>query len=357
MAVINPVINPVMSPVVYNPTVKDSRWLTLDVCREYTRNKCTRTEDECRFAHPPPNVEVQNGRVMCCFDSIKGKCQRHDPPCKYLHPPQHLKEQLLQNGRHNLILKHLQMQVLMNGMHNIYPVMYDVNGGTAKSFTTSNCYAVAPIPGQETFMTHHYLVPNGTAFNPYYGPPYGAVPGMIPTLNTCGASVPISHQPMTGDSNQLVPVSHPSPVMEQQSVEQIEAVEQDNGNSNNNVATISMSTSSFLPCHSVSQCQPQVWQGSTPPSPSVFAVDSTGSAASFCQPVFFQGGNMEPGMAPVLKRGAIVGNKYGLPMYQAPPPPALAYQQMALAAMHLQQQPMYVPITIAGHPPPISPRY
>jgi len=30
--------------------------------------------------------------------------------------------------------------------------MYDVNGGTAKSFTTSNCYAVAPIPGQETFM-------------------------------------------------------------------------------------------------------------------------------------------------------------------------------------------------------------
>lgn len=71
MAVINPVINPVMSPVVYNPTVKDSRWLTLDVCREYTRNKCTRTEDECRFAHPPPNVEVQNGRVMCCFDSIK----------------------------------------------------------------------------------------------------------------------------------------------------------------------------------------------------------------------------------------------------------------------------------------------
>lgn len=59
----------------------------------------------------------------------------------------------------------------------------------------------------------------------------------------------------------------------------------------------------------------------------------------------FQGGNMEPGMAPVLKRGAIVGNKYGLPMYQAPPPPALAYQQMALAAMHLQQQPMYVPIT------------
>ncbi|XP_052703518.1 muscleblind-like protein 3 isoform X9 [Crassostrea angulata] len=90
--------------------VKDSRWLTLEVCREYQRNKCTRTDTECKFAHPPPHVEVQNGRVTACFDSIKGKCQRKDPPCKYLHPPQHLREQLLQNGRNNLILKNLQMQ-------------------------------------------------------------------------------------------------------------------------------------------------------------------------------------------------------------------------------------------------------
>jgi len=53
------------------PLVKDSRWLTLEVCREFARNKCTRLDDECRFAHPPSNVEIQNGRVMCCFDSIK----------------------------------------------------------------------------------------------------------------------------------------------------------------------------------------------------------------------------------------------------------------------------------------------
>lgn len=50
---------------------KDSRWLQLDVCREFQRNKCTRTDTECRFSHPPPNVEVQNGRVICCYDSIK----------------------------------------------------------------------------------------------------------------------------------------------------------------------------------------------------------------------------------------------------------------------------------------------
>jgi len=92
MAVVNPMLSP--ATIVYAPSpvattaaaaavgaggatlgagvgVKDSRWLTLDVCREFTRNKCARTDDECRFAHPPPNVEVQNGRVMCCFDSIK----------------------------------------------------------------------------------------------------------------------------------------------------------------------------------------------------------------------------------------------------------------------------------------------
>lgn len=65
MAMVNP-ITPML-----NPNAKDSRWLTLEVCREYQRNKCTRTENECKFAHPPAHVEVQNGRVIACFDSIK----------------------------------------------------------------------------------------------------------------------------------------------------------------------------------------------------------------------------------------------------------------------------------------------
>lgn len=54
--------------------VKDSRWLQLEVCREFQRNKCTRPDTECKFAHPPPNVEVQNGRVTACYDSIKVGC-------------------------------------------------------------------------------------------------------------------------------------------------------------------------------------------------------------------------------------------------------------------------------------------
>jgi len=58
--------------------------------------------------------------VMCC---LQGKCQRRDPPCKYLHPPQHLKEQLLQNGRNNLIMKHLQMQMLAQAVPGVYPIV------------------------------------------------------------------------------------------------------------------------------------------------------------------------------------------------------------------------------------------
>ncbi|CAH1781795.1 unnamed protein product, partial [Owenia fusiformis] len=93
--------------------VKDSRWLTLEVCREFQRTKCSRSSEECKFAHPPPHVEVTQGRVTCCFDAIKGKCQRKEPPCKYLHPPQHLREQVLQSGKNNLIMKNLQQQSVM----------------------------------------------------------------------------------------------------------------------------------------------------------------------------------------------------------------------------------------------------
>ncbi|KAF0304938.1 Protein muscleblind [Amphibalanus amphitrite] len=94
---------------------KDSRWLQLEVCREFQRNKCSRSDAECKFAHPVPHVEVQNGKVTACFDSIKGRCNREKPPCKYFHPPQHLKEQLLINGKNNLAFKNALMQQLAAG--------------------------------------------------------------------------------------------------------------------------------------------------------------------------------------------------------------------------------------------------
>lgn len=70
---VNQSINQLIMSIHVNPllNVKDSRWLQLEVCREFQRNKCTRSDSECKFAHPGPNVEIQNGRVIACYDSIK----------------------------------------------------------------------------------------------------------------------------------------------------------------------------------------------------------------------------------------------------------------------------------------------
>jgi len=115
MAVVNVNLNNMLN-------VKDSRWLQLEVCREYQRSKCSRSDSECKFAHPPTNVEVQNGRVIACYDSIKGRCNREKPPCKYFHPPQHLKDQLLINGRNHLALKNaLMLQMSMGPGQSVLP--------------------------------------------------------------------------------------------------------------------------------------------------------------------------------------------------------------------------------------------
>ena len=59
----------------YNPT-RDSSWLELDVCREYSRGDCSRTADECKYAHPTGSVVVKDGKVTCCFDFLKVSRER-----------------------------------------------------------------------------------------------------------------------------------------------------------------------------------------------------------------------------------------------------------------------------------------
>lgn len=51
--------------------IRDAKWLTLEVCREFQRGTCSRADTECRFAHPPRVCHVENGRVVACFDSLK----------------------------------------------------------------------------------------------------------------------------------------------------------------------------------------------------------------------------------------------------------------------------------------------
>lgn len=51
--------------------VRDTKWLTLEVCRQFQRGTCSRSDQECKFAHPPKSCQVENGRVIACFDSLK----------------------------------------------------------------------------------------------------------------------------------------------------------------------------------------------------------------------------------------------------------------------------------------------
>lgn len=52
-------------------SMRDTKWLTLEVCRQFQRGTCSRGDEECKFAHPPKSCQVENGRVIACFDSLK----------------------------------------------------------------------------------------------------------------------------------------------------------------------------------------------------------------------------------------------------------------------------------------------
>lgn len=82
---------------------KDSQWLQLEVCREFQKNNCLKTDETCSNAHPSQHVEIINGKVIACYDSCKSRCNRE--VCKYYHPSSNLMEQLLLKGRNHLATK------------------------------------------------------------------------------------------------------------------------------------------------------------------------------------------------------------------------------------------------------------
>ncbi|XP_041353646.1 protein muscleblind-like isoform X6 [Gigantopelta aegis] len=323
MAMVNQMMNLQPAP---NPNVKDSRWLTLEVCREFQRSKCTRTENECKFAHPPPHVEVQNGRVIACFDSIKGKCQRKDPPCKYLHPPQHLREQLLQNGRNNLILRNLQLQAAQAALQPFVPGMIPVAGNKLMAYP-------AGLPsGQYPIVVPPYVgsVPNSAmpSYNPYLN--------SMPTISVPGSeSSGLVQQQVSG----VIPTSMPAQTQKMARPDRLEE-----------------SSFGHQVCREFQRgtCtrQPNECRFAHPPEN--VTVESTDNHVT----------GALPAMVPPYKRMAMTDSKSGIPMtYQ----PINAYQHAAL--MQLGQQQQYIPVTwqltsspvselytIAGHPPSV-PRF
>ncbi|BBN14994.1 muscleblind [Marchantia polymorpha subsp. ruderalis] len=64
--------------------------LTVPICKDFVRGRCSRSPLECRFAHPPPTVALDGEVVTVCFDSLRDRCIR-GPVCRYFHPPPHLR--------------------------------------------------------------------------------------------------------------------------------------------------------------------------------------------------------------------------------------------------------------------------
>ncbi|XP_015282487.1 PREDICTED: muscleblind-like protein 1 isoform X2 [Gekko japonicus] len=170
--------------------IRDTKWLTLEVCREFQRGTCSRPDTECKFAHPSKSCQVENGRVIACFDSLKGRCSREN--CKYLHPPPHLKTQLEINGRNNLIQQKnmamlAQQMQLANAMMpgaqlqpvNHMPQTFQKRGGEGSPYfiDTDSIYQYQTV--KPMFSVAPSLATNAsTAFNPYLGP---VSPGLVPT--------------------------------------------------------------------------------------------------------------------------------------------------------------------------------
>jgi len=50
---------------------QSGRDFVLEVCRESIRNRCKRSESNCRYAHAPSHIQVIDGKVQCCVDYLK----------------------------------------------------------------------------------------------------------------------------------------------------------------------------------------------------------------------------------------------------------------------------------------------
>uniref|UniRef100_A0A671R349 Muscleblind-like protein 1 n=1 Tax=Sinocyclocheilus anshuiensis TaxID=1608454 RepID=A0A671R349_9TELE len=181
--------------------MRDTKWLTLEVCREFQRGTCTRSDAECKFAHPAKSCQVENGRVIACFDSLKGRCSREN--CKYLHPPPHLKTQLEINGRNNLI-QQKNMAMLAQQMQLANAIM---PGSQLQPMVSSVTISVSFIifglfqpmfsvtPSLATNASAAAAAAAAAAFNPYLGP---VSPGLMPAEILPSAPVLMAGSPAVG---------------------------------------------------------------------------------------------------------------------------------------------------------------
>lgn len=80
---------------------KDNQWLQVDICSEFLVRNCTNAS--CNYAHPSASVEIVDGKVVTCFDSLRDKCRRSS--CKFFHPTSHLVDLLFSKTKQSVKVK------------------------------------------------------------------------------------------------------------------------------------------------------------------------------------------------------------------------------------------------------------
>jgi hypothetical protein len=382
--------------VVIKPAGKDSRWLTLEVCREFARANCPRSAEECKYAHPPPHVEIQNGRVTCCYDSIKGKCQRNNPPCKYLHPPGHLQEQLLQTGKQNLAMKNLQaaqavavagfppmLQMAGSNPAAVYPILY------SDALKLQSAYQTMVFPSQYPYMAMNQQILSGSnmgaaaaAVSPYQlyaslaqpaslppaGNPYiqllDHVTGAAPQPSAQSAFTAVSLSGPVGNNTQLYSMANTSQLDVWNAMNSTysyhNTMPDDQAVKQALSTAAASSTKVYAAVQHATSSSPIVYQQPPPPLTATSA-DQLQTASARKRPHTASDDMLlgmhavgAPGIMPAnIKRPALVDNITGLPVYQPLPSNVNPYQQL----LPLQTpQPRYVALgSVAGCPNMIQP--
>ncbi|CAG5135261.1 unnamed protein product, partial [Candidula unifasciata] len=276
-----------------------------------------------------------------------GKCQRKDPPCKYLHPPQHLREQLLQNGRNNLILKNLQVQAYQTQYANIMPMP------GAKTVTMS-----AVMPGQYSYLTHYPGLQ--TLSN---------IPGQPPAATYSPYLTSFASMPMPGgaDPTSVMSQGMPANMIAAKAVraDKFEVCREFQRGTCSRPASecryahpadhivVDATDNHVTVCMDFvkSKCTRDQCKYFHPPShlqalvraaharsQAVASNNNTNSCSTLQSTV--------PGMMPAYKRIAIGDiSKGGYPVYQTNP---LMSPLQHTSLMHLQQQPSYIPMSSSG---------
>uniref|UniRef100_A0A8C6S8Q5 Muscleblind like splicing regulator 2 n=1 Tax=Neogobius melanostomus TaxID=47308 RepID=A0A8C6S8Q5_9GOBI len=181
-------------------SIRDTKWLTLEVCREFQRGNCARGETDCRFAHPSdsPVIDTNDNTVTVCMDYVKSRCSREK--CKYFHPPAHLLAKIKSNQQVTQTSIAAQTAAAAMGFPNSVLQPITKRAALDKSSWTSSLFNPSILHYQQA-LTNAQLQQHSAAFYPTVPMMYSTAPATVSAATTPATSVPYA---ATAPANQII---------------------------------------------------------------------------------------------------------------------------------------------------------